>query len=336
MKLFYSLLFLALAQWAQAQDFSKYTWSSYNQSNSKLDGNHVRDVAFDKSGTPWVVTGQGGLFHFDGKDFVRHSPLPNAETNEYMNLNDIAFDAEGNLLIAGDEGLFRIYNPKTKTFSSVELPDGTQSRIIIPDGRGGFVIGGNKPGLQGRVYYWYKKELTLITSNDKDVFNLYLEPSGDLLVFYRESYVRIPKTKKNGFDASKMQILGSETIYDGLYDKNNRFWVSSFDHLAFGWYNDTSFAWVNNQPDNMKTDWNGKFKTVPHRLLLLPDGWVGLSTQTAACFGVYNHDTQKWESYPLPSNDGHNGVERMVLAPDGSIWFCTWSNGISVFKPKQK
>ena len=84
----------------------------------------------------------------------------------------------------------------------------------------------------------------------------------------------------------------------------------------------------------MLSDWNGDKKYISHKLLVLPDDRIVISSQTHPGIGVYNR--KYWEGYLIPGIDTFGGISEIKRGPDGSIGCATPHHGLAIFRPGKK
>lgn len=326
-RFYYLLLFFLLGSTLPGQDFSDYVFTSFNMSNSPLENNHIRDILFDERGGAYISFNGRGLYHFDGEQWAFLEP-PNSIKMVWF--NKMLWDKEGWIWIAGSREIVR-YHPERGVWDTVPTP--SQSFHMDRNSLGVFIYGGGGSQQFGGFLQWTGKNWVPVDSGHQDVMGIYICQNDDAVVSYRDGTWRYPMGEEGLYGMPSEQV-SEMAFYDFDEDSQGTLWGASYSELKL--HSLTKDEWVTHYgvPARMKYRYREEPTYSAHNVLVLPDDRVIVTTQFKGFLAIW--DGVDWEAYGLPIIPEHDGVERIVQHPDGSIWCATWASGLVVFHPQEQ
>jgi ligand-binding sensor domain-containing protein len=325
-----SLFFFSIfcARPALAQDFDNYSWSIYNTKNGCLKDDDVRDIIFDTKGNAWVTTSMLSLVKFDGKTWT---PMKFPDMKFSWWLNDIEIDNKGRFLIAGYLGFLLIFDPAALTWDSVPTPGKVQLWKIAQNKKGVFLVGSTISD-GGKIFIYKDGKFDLLEDGNGDPFGITIEPNGNALISFRKGLYRY-KILPDGTYEKGGEKLSDIGFYETALDKSGTIWAASYDGTHLFSYDGVQWTEYKDAPESIFYDYNGQWKYCIHNVMVLPDDRVMITTQFGCHLGIYDPKKKEWKTYSLPVEVKSDGIERLNLRKDGSLWIATWRNGLAVFRP---
>ena len=129
--------------------FDGVSWTTFDQSGSRLPGGEKQKILADRSGNVWFAGFWQDLKRFDG---VAWQSVPNPGNLVSWKVYDMAEDQRGAVWLATNEGLTRFDGFSWRTWTSAEgLPDNNvQAVAVAPDGNIWCVTGGKLCSFDGK------------------------------------------------------------------------------------------------------------------------------------------------------------------------------------------
>ena len=316
-----------VARCAFAQPLTEYGWTFYDTSNRSVQHNLITDIEFDAKGRAWVATSNFGLNYYDSKGWHVVKPiLPDSLV--YGWFNDIAFIDEQTMAIGGIVGKLVIYHLNNNTWEYINFPQSSlQAMEVCKVSNQGILLGGTS----GLVLYRDGKFKTLLR---EDAGVMGLTPYRDCCVDVstgRSTYrYRFPKNLGGVHMGSSH--LSDAALYRTAEDGKGRLWAAAFSGLNISCRSDSGWVKADKIPQTAFYNFNGSWQFTAHELGVLPDGRLMAGSQFGAHL-IVNNETD-WEVYSVPLNGQFDGINRIVVAPDSSIWLATWYHGVVVFSHK--
>ncbi len=309
-----------------AQDFSTYQWKFYNTSNSIIKNNMISEILFDTEDNAWVTTNSQGLYKYDGIEWEQF-PFPK-DWQQTGWLNSIYLDPQGKMWIAGCPGYLLTFDTRKKQWDRIEFPEG-QPWKIKANSKGVMLIGVHTQTEKGMLYQYKNQKFTLLEDKHGDPFDIFIQENGDAIASFRKGSYTYALQSDGSYENVGKKFF-KHPIYEFDSDSKGDLWATSYNTQYLHHYKNERWNIIPDAPKKIYYDFNGKYKYVVHNVLVLPDDRALITTQFNASIAMYNGTT--WEAYnlPLTMNDG---IGRVRLAPDGSIWCATWKNGIYIFYP---
>ncbi len=330
MKIIFNIIFSLFPIFIFSQDFSTYEWEFYNTDNSGLKNNHIREILFDdKTGLTWVTTNEQGLYSFDGKNWKQY-PMPEKWEKSWW-LNNIYRGENGKFWIAGYFGYIITFDTKIKKWERIKFPEGQP-----------WIIRANKKGVKliataiqtGKLYQYNQGRFTLVEDRFKDAFDIKFKKNGNALVSFRYGVYEYPMKPDGTYSLHSGERIFKHAIYDMAFDSQDNLWAASFSSKYLHKMENNHWNTIIDAPKKIHYDLNGKSQYIIHNVMILPDDRALITTQYNASIAIY--DGKNWEAYNLPIKIKDDGIERIRMAKDSSLWCATWKNGIYVFRPKKE
>ena len=317
-------LFFSLALGLNAQDLSTYGWSFYDTANKNLKNNHITDILFDKAGRTWVSTGNQALYVWEkGKWAEIKRPLPDSMVNGWLYC--MAWENEHLLVFGGAMGhLTYLYTPGRYWYSR-PLPEKDMQAMQIHIEDKTLLAGTNKGLYQLKDGKW-----KALIRDYGDVLGLSVLKNGDVIAGLRNGSFKLKYKEEKGY--SVVRCFTPLALYDAVSDSSGTLWGAAFNDLQLHRFHRDSIDSVVSPPQDIFYNLNGSWKYCIHKTSVLPDGRIMFGTQFNA--GIAAKSDNFWEIYLLPLNGTFDGVNRIRIAPDSSIWIATWHHGVAVFSPK--
>ena len=195
----------------------------------------------------------------------------------------------------------------------------------VPDN--GLLLGGT----QGLVLYRNGSFKSLLR---EDAGVMGLSPHGDdaVDVSTGRSTYRYRFSKNLGAGLIRSSHVCDAALYRTAKDGKGRLWAAAFTGLNLMYRKDSGWVKADNIPQTAFYNFNGSWQFTAHELGVLPDGRLLAGSQFGAHL-IVNNDND-WEVYSVPLDGEFDGVNRIVVAPDSSIWLATWHHGVVVFSHK--
>ena len=327
-RLKYLLLVIILNTAARAQylDFNKYGWQYFDTSNSEIPSNYVTDVYLDNDQSIWVSTTSEPLIHIFNGGRWEDVAKTGLAVNWWM--NDWCQTGYGKYLIAGKSDYLLFFHFGYQQYDTIAIPNETPS--VLETNEQGVVLVGCVGSPTHNLYQMgnNRKPESL---NDRygDVFAIWIENNGDALVAFKQGLYRF-KQRSDGTYAPKGKQVSDKAFYDVVVDDNGVIWATCMEDGYLHSY-DGDWHIYKGGPRDLYCNYQGETRYVANKLLLLDDGRILVSTLYNTGIAVFNG--VYWKAYKPELKVQGDGINRMVLGPDGSIWCGTTKNGLAVFRP---
>lgn len=325
-KWFFPLVFFTAVS-AHSQPLHEYGWTFYNTENKCVQHNFITDIEFDAQGRAWVATSNFGLNYYDNKGWHVVKPvLPDSLVFGWF--HDLAFIDDQTLAIGGIVGKLVIYHLNSNTWEYVDIPQSSLQAMEVckvPDN--GLLLGGT----QGLVLYRNGSFKSLLR---EDAGVMGLSPHGDdaVDVSTGRSTYRYRFSKNLGVGSTRSSHVCDAALYRTAVDGKGRQWAAAFTGLNLMYRKDSGWVKADNIPQTAYYNFNGSWQFTAHELAVLTDGRLLAGSQFGAHL-IVNNDND-WEVYSVPLDGEFDGINRIVVAPDSSIWLATWHHGVVVFSHK--
>lgn len=314
-----------------------------NQNTPTLPTDKITKVYKDRKGYIWIGTYNNGLFLFDEKGFKKIK-LSENEATERIVIRDIIEDAEENLWIAGEHGIFVLDYSNQKSINirrSLERSDyhlnDNATYCLFRSAENIMWIGTYFGGVN-YTNLSNQKGFTNIYPGDGEhelrgraVSRIYKSSKGILWVATEDGGVCTldPETKKiiEYFQYKPVNGLSSNNIHTICEDKYGRIW---FGHYMTGIdiYNPISKKFRNlslNPDEKFSITGNSVyciFKDAKQRI------WIG---NREGVF-IYDYETDKLQ--PFKANEiGINFIYNISEDRSGKMWFSCHHGGIICYNP---
>ncbi|MBI1222465.1 MAG: hypothetical protein GC180_07670 [Bacteroidetes bacterium] len=326
--LLFLLWLLGTGVQAQYLEFQKYAWQFFDTSNSEVPSNFITDLYLDDEENIWISSTGDPLIRITRGGRWEDVAKSGRASGWWM--NDWTQTTHGRYIIAGQFGYVLFFNFAYNQFDTLGIPK--ESPSVINSNSEGVVlvgcVGGNK---STHNLYQIVNGRTVTSMNDRfgDVFCIYIEDNGDALVAFREGLYRYSK-RSDGTYSTKPRKLGDFAYYQIAKDDNGVIWGTCMDDGYLHRF-DGKWAVIKGGPHDLMCSYKGEERYVAHNLVILPDGRVMISTQFNSGIAVYNGEY--WRGYKPDLKVKGDGITRLLLGPDGSIWCGTSKNGLAVFRP---
>lgn len=327
MKIFLQILILFIPFLLFSQDFSAYEWEIHNSKNAPFESDFICEIMFDDNDVAWITTSHQKLYSYDGKTWKNYPKPKDWKLHGWF--NEILITPEGKFWITGVVGYLISFDPKTGEWNQVEVPEG-QPWVIRQNEKGVILIATSIRA--GILYQFHEGVFTVIEDRYKDAFEILFSDQGDAYIGFRKGCYQLYMNPDGTYTNCKKKKLSDEAFYDMEFDSKGTLWAASYSSLVLFQYKNNKWKKIPDAPEKIYFDYNGDWKYVIHELVILPDDRVLFSTQFNASIAIY--DNKKWEAYNLPINL-EDGVGRLKLKNDLSIWCGTWQHGLYIFKPTE-
>ena len=194
----------------------------------------------DRRGTIWAGVRYGGLFRYEPSfDTFQPVPLFSSETHEDLTVYDIAEDANRDIWIASDQGVFRL-NGSHPPATPIPLPGGQPytARKIAFDGHGTLWVAAMHKGLWKMPADHADLRLTRVSDlNNARIADLHTDTLGDVWIaantglfrqdFQENKLIRHPLLPT---DYADKQPIACSSINE---DKAGNLWIGTYAHGVF-------------------------------------------------------------------------------------------------------
>ena len=313
--------------YGQYLDFKKYAWQVFDTSNSEIPSNFITDLYIDDESTIWVSsTGQPLVRILNGgrwEDVAKSGMASSWWMNDWVQTN------RGRYMIVGQYGYILNFNFAYNKFDTLGIPK--ESPSVINANGSGIVLVGCVGGANSthNLYQINGRDITSLNDRFGDVFSIYIQKNGDALVAFKEGLYRYDQ-RADGTYSRKPKKISDFAYYEVLQDDNGVIWGTCMDD---GYLHriDKDVEVIKTGPHDLYCNFRGGNRYVAHNLVLLDDGRIMISTQFNTGIAVYNGEF--WKAYKPELKDKTDGISRVVIGPDGSVWCGTSRNGVVVFRP---
>lgn len=322
------LLFCFLPAQGQYLNFSKYAWQIFDTSNSEVPSNYITDLYVDEANTIWISTAAQPLVKiFNGG---RWEDVPKDGLAATWWMNDWTQTSRSKYWIAGQRGYLLSFQPDYGVYDTLAIPDENPT-VLASNDFDVILVGcvGGKSSTHNLYQVINGKTVESLSDRYGDVLCIYIEKNGDALVAFREGLYRY-KQKSDGTYSNKPKQLSEQAYYEVATDNNGYIWGTCIDDGYLHRY-DGKWRVYKGGPRELYCSYGGEERYVAHNLMVLNDGRVIISTQYNTGIGVL--DGEVWRAYQPDLKDKSDGINRLALGPDGSIWCGTSRNGVAVFRP---
>lgn len=324
---FFCLWMLQSHAVAQYLDFSKYAWQYFDTSNSEVPSNYITDLYLDNQSSIWISSTGSPLvriIHGGRWEDVAKSGLA---ASWWM--NDWTEDSRGRFYIAGQYGYILSFNFAYKQFDTIAVPK--ESPNVIQANNFGVLLVGclGGPNSTHNLYQVVNGQVSSLNDRYGDVFSIFIEANGDALVSFKQGLYRY-KQKGDGTYSSKPKKLSDNAYYEVAADSKGVIWGTCFNDGYLHRY-DGEWVIIKTGPHDLYCNYRGESRYVAHNLVILDDDRVLISTQFNTGIAVFNDEY--WKAYKPELKTAGDGISRIVVGPDGSVWCGTSRNGIAVFRP---
>ncbi|MDX5321265.1 MAG: hypothetical protein LPK45_09125 [Bacteroidota bacterium] len=324
------LIFLLATSFSKAQylDFSKYAWQYFDTSNSEVPSNYITDLFIDDAQSIWVSSTSEPLVMINAGG--RWEDVPKSGHAARWWMNDWTQTARGRYVISGQYGYVLFFNFAYNQFDTLGIPK--ESPSVLESNSFGVVLVGCLGG-DGSTHNLFQiiNGRTVESLNDRfgDVLCIYIESNGDALVAFKQGLYRY-KQKSDGTYSSKPKKIGDQAFYEVAKDSKGIIWGTCMDDGYLHRY-DGEWSIIKGGPHDLHCNFRGQTRYVAHNLVILDDDRVMISTQFNTGIAIYNGEF--WKGYKPELKVVNDGITRITIGPDGSVWCATSKNGLAVFRP---
>jgi ligand-binding sensor domain-containing protein len=312
---------------SHAQPLHEYAWTFYDTSNRSVQNNFITDIEFDSQGRAWVSTANYGLNYYDNHGWHHIKPVV-PDSLVYGWFNDLVFINDQTLAIGGIPGILVLYHLKSNHWEYLRIPRSSiQAMEMVGLPGNALLLGGN----QGLMHF-KNGVFSTIRGVDNGVMGISLHEekwvdihAGDGTFRYSIPDDGSPRLK---FKSKLTDLAFYRTAVDG----KGRLWATSFSGLNVHLKTDTGWIKSTNIPQSAFYNFNGSWQFTAHEMAVLPDGRIMAGSQFMPHLIVNNE--VDWETYMVPIKEKFDGINKIVVAPDSSIWIATWYDGVAVFSHK--
>ena len=325
--LFFGVWMLCQGAFSQYLDFSKYAWQYFDTSNSEVPSNFITDLFMDDENSIWVSS--------TGNPLVRILQGGRWEDVEKTGLasswwmNDWTETTRGKFFIAGQYGYILSFNAAYGKFDTIPVPK--ESPSVIQANIFGVILVGCLGGDNSTHNLYQVVGNTVTPLNDRfgDVFSIFIEKNGDALVAFKQGLYRY-KQRADGTYSNNPKKIADNAYYSVAVDSKGIIWGTCMDD---GYLHRYDGAWevIKTGPHDLYCNFRGESRYVAHNLVILDDDRVLISTQFNTGIAVFNDEF--WKAYKPELKTHGDGISRVEVGPDGSVWCGTSQNGIAVFRP---
>jgi ligand-binding sensor domain-containing protein len=316
---------------------SAYT-VTYLTANVGLSRNHVNHIYKDSRGFIWFST-TSGVDRYDGYDFLHFSGVGNGHQYPLKVVNCVEEDAEGNLWIASENGLFchdyktgQLYPLSPKIKSEIDL-SGQFIRYLKCD-------------THGNMWVVHSSGLSLIMPTENG--NYYLQPllrssTVETLCFVGNSvYIGdnnniIRMIPDNGGVYKRVDtpetLRNLNGIITVIFFENNYLWVGTSMGLHKFNLNTEETFYYTHDPNNK----NSLSSNTITDIAINSDGEVLVATLIG--LNIYNQISNDFRRINTDSaNDGtvlNNNFLSSLLVDGKNLWIGTHKGGVNLLRPTQ-
>jgi hypothetical protein len=314
---------------AQYLQFSKYSWESFDTSNSDIPVSFVSEIYKDRKGILWIsmsgsntlnIEPGGAWNHFD-----RSAPVSRGWINSWKEGN------QGKYYMAGKFGAVQVFVPAYSHWDTIAVRN-KQTQVLATNGKGIVLIGCNGPGTSGNLYQLQGQNARPMNDNYGEVLHIYVENNGDALVSFRNGLYRY-KMKADGFYQENPKKISDLAFYSVAVDSKGTLWGTCLNDTWLHSLSEGKWKVYKTGPQELYCKKDGEEKYVAYNLLVLPDDRVLISTQINPGLAVF--DGISWKAYKPDLKNPGDGISKIELGADGSIWCATSKNGLLVFRPSE-
>jgi|GEM_PF-2113858 len=325
---FFGMLWMMLSVAnGQYLEFNKYGWQVFDTSNSELPSNFITDLYIDDEGSIWVSSTGQPLIHIISGGRWEDVAKSGMASSWWM--NDWVQTSRGNYTITGQYGAILNFNFAYNKFDTIGIPK--ESPSVININGSGIVLIGCVGGVNSthNLYQINGREVKSLNDRFGDVYSIFIMSNGDALVAFKEGLYRYDKNS-DGTYSPKPKKITNHAYYEVVVDDNGVIWGTCMDD---GYLHriDKDVEIIKTGPHDLYCSYKGETRYVAHNLVLLDDGRILISTQFNTGIAVYNGEF--WKAYKPDLKDKSDGITRVVIGPDGSVWCGTSRNGMAVFRP---
>ncbi len=325
--LFCCLWMMAVAANGQYLDFKKYAWQVFDTSNSEIPSNFITDLYIDDESSIWVSSTADPLVRI--LNGGRWEDVAKSGLASSWWMNDWVQTSRGRYMITGQYGYILSFNLAYNKYDTLGIPKETPS--VITANVSDIVLVGCVGGVNSTHNLYQINGRNIVSLNDRfgDVFSISIQSNGDALVAFKEGLYRYSQ-RADGTYSNKPKKISKYAYYEILQDDNGIIWGTCMDD---GYLHriDKDVEIIKTGPHDLYCNFRGESRYVAHNLVLLDDGRILISTQFNTGIAVYNGEF--WKAYKPDLKDKSDGISRMVVGPDGSVWCGTSRNGVAVFRP---
>ncbi len=266
----------------------------------------------DEVGNIWFTTTGGGVYRYDGKDFINFTKTLGLGSNVVFTM---AEDKGGNFWFGTTSGLTK-YDGRHMT--NLSLADGLPSTYIdwvLPDSGRTLWVATHEPGVykyDGKVFTKFAGDQALASSH---VLCILKDRQGNLWFGTKENgVIQFDGTHFNRYTSA--QGLAANTVQCIIQDKRGNFWfgtnagLSKFDQHKFSNFTTTQGLTENNVTCLLE-DEHGEF-------------WIG--TQSG---GINRFDGTGFKHYTRTQGLADNNVSGIMEDKKGNIWITSLGGGVS-------
>ena len=316
MRLIYTLLihFVALSVYSQDHSFRAY------QVEDGLSHNSVISMLQDHRGFIWFGT-KDGLNRFDGYHFKIFQHNPNDSTSIGSNFIRCLYEAENQIWVGTDTGLF-IYNEQKETF---DLVSQTKDQPILDiesdnDGNIWFIASGN--------LHKYSKSVDREEIYDQTYFSILTKgKNGEIFAGSQDAvYNYIPENKS----------LQKLPINLGL---NENFIISELDaslstnQIYIGTKDQGVLIFSTNDQTTTKLFTDDQKPLFVRDFLLKDPNALWIASESGLF--IYNLETRTYQNlkknYNNPYSITDNAIYSMVKDQEGGVWMGTYFGGVNYY-----
>ena len=312
---------------AIAQDRTGYIWvgtqgglarfdgvrfTTYTPDNEPgLPGIFIRALLVDRAGRLWIGTYKGLAMYLDGRFETVHA----ADRTRYptLDINAIAQTADGKILAATNDGVFRVDGDQL-----IEVPDGPKPALSLLPRADGLWVGDT--GSVVRLEHAQAETMPLPAQAASAAVGQLVEAQGRIWAGTTQGLYSRVGADWVRFDEG--DALGKSPIGMILLDHDDNLWVST--NSGFARLRDAHLAeWIGEGNPRAFKSVVSAFEDREHNL------WLGSQLEGLARY--WNGWTRRYSVY-----DGLNDriVWSLSRAPDGTVWVGS-NDGVSMFDGKR-
>jgi ligand-binding sensor domain-containing protein/signal transduction histidine kinase/DNA-binding response OmpR family regulator len=337
---------------AGSSSFSFLRFTHSEKNNNSLINNDVRSIFQDNEGSIWIGTSKGlsklTIGKHDSYTFTSYAvPWLNPTTSKTNDINSIAEDGKGGLLIATENsGLLR-FDPKTGHFESLRWlgepnsgPEAVRT-ILNNKPKGEFwigTIGGLYIANPGRNKYIGMRNIPDVPTSisDNSVRSLYADRDGSIWIGTFHGGINIYSPLSVQFQhVAQEGNLHFKVASALMTDADNNLWIGTEGSGLF--FTDRQkgttrhFRHLRDDP-----------YTLSHNNVkcLLPEGNKGLWVGTIKGLNYYDFKENKFTRFHhQPGNKNSlpdDAIYDLVKDSHGDIWIATYRGGLCKFDPRKK
>ncbi|MEK0420397.1 MAG: hypothetical protein RLZZ161_248 [Bacteroidota bacterium] len=311
----------------KGQTLHEYAWTFYDTANKSVQNNFITDIEFDSKGRAWVSTANYGVNYYDERGWHHIKPVV-PDSLVYGWFNDMVFINDETLAIGGIPGILVLYHLKSNHWEYLRIPHSSLQAMEICGLPGNALLLGGNQGLM----HFKNGVFSTIRGVDNGVMGISLIHDNFVDVHAGDGTFRY-SLPVDGSPRLKFKTrLTDMAFYRTAVDGKGRLWASAFSGLNLYCKKDSGWVKTTNIPQTAYYNYNGSWQFTAHELAVLPDGRMMAGSQFMPHLIVNNE--ADWETYMVPIKGKFDGINKMVVAPDSSIWIATWYHGVAVFSHK--